>query len=94
MKQGTIIEHTWAIIVLIGIVFALTKFIMIKRHISMRKSGSIFLLSLLNVSRYTIENTDDKQAKQYLKISNVVNMFFYILTTVVLLAYVFFLYII
>lgn len=94
MKQGTLIEHTWAIIVLIGIVFAVTKFIIIKRHVSMKKSGSIFLLSLLNVSRYTIENTDNKQVKQYFKISNIVNMSFYLLTAVILLTYVFFMYII
>ena len=89
MVKEQILNYTWGVIVALGILFTLTKFIVIRILGIERLSPAIFFSTLRNTNRYVIVNSDDAATKRYLRISNSVNKIFYTLIATVILMYLF-----
>lgn len=90
MIKGQILDYAWGVIVVLGILFTLTKLIAIRVLGIERLSPAIFFSSLRNTNRYVIGNFDDAAIKRYLRISNNTNRVFYTLMAMVIFVYVFF----
>ena len=75
MLSGPFIEHIWELVLLLTILFIMTKFIAIRVIGIERLSSNIFFVSLRNPDKYMMAKVR-KPTKWYLKFINVINALF------------------
>ena len=88
MLRDIIIDYTAYLFILLGCIFIVTKFALMRRHGVTTRLGETFLLSLKHMSRPAIGNISHKPVQLYCKASNTANSAFYAAAVLIAIVYI------
>lgn len=94
MLKGPLTDYLWMIVAALVILFTVAKLGLIKLQEQWDKLPDIYFMSLRNMHKHAIERFDSKHARRYYRISNNINIFFYMTLLSILLLYIFIIYVV
>lgn len=88
MIQDFIVHHAKLLVAILVITFLLLKFALIRMYGLREEVFRLFQLTLGFMSKVVVDNTYFEDLQKYYKVSNRVNLFFYLAIILVIVSYV------